>query len=683
MKQVLKKVIHALFFALKWVVVKITAFFAFLFNQTVKLFSWIKTNVPKLLHLIFALMKKAFTWIINLPKLTKKLYHTALHWVKWKKKILHLRHYPTMLTVGHFIKSIFLNGIWLFSFGLIIQKAKLFSIENNVILFADKVGPITIENALSILGTQISVTLVCLSIISLIANSEKKYIMGERATDLAFSSRGLFSFKAILTVIFALLFSNLLLILLEKPMGSILLVFISSTYLTAYTIYRYAIVLLGQRSQKSKLFAQYYRENIKHIKKYKPLETHVQPKMSRYKNVVLSQIANKELDSYQDNIEHHFSILNHIFFNNKKKTQNYYTELGCSFDIAGHIASFISKLLREGQYRDSINYLRRLLFQYNYYRIINVENYELHFLPEDHIQITKTISTESELGDYVSRVLKIIDLVHYQTYLFTVEDLSYCRVAEVGIHLLASNRSYENLYCSIKENPHLQDYEKNRIYDLIFDHIRTSEHHEQFPSTNVNDLLANRTRSPEKEIFPHEIKGEPIANLFLSFLERHDYDNIYYFSRMNISAALKQFVFTLVSLSVINITYLDNRRIYYLDINIELEKAQKAIQRSDICAFSIEAPAFKELYKFVLDHYTAMDNDPNTYVDGSIYSFTPRFRFIKKVVDAFFFELATENGIQDCFLEENPTYQSDQSLLDLLCKFKQKTDSNDVQTDNA
>lgn len=683
MKQIIWNVIHAFILALTWIVVKIATIFVFLFKLVFKFYSWIKTNFLKLLHLIFNFLKKVCNWIFNLPKLIKKYYYKSLHWLNWKKKILHLRYYPAILSAGHMIKSIVLNCIWLFSFGLIIQKAKLCSIENDMLLFSDKVGPITIENALSILGTQISVTLVCLSIISLIANSEKKHIMGERATDLAFPAKGFFSFKAILTVIFMLLFSNLLLILIEKPIGLILLIFISSTYLTAYTIYRYAIVLLGQRSQKNKLFAQYYRENIKHIKKYKPIENHIQPKMFRYKNVVLSQIANKELDSYKDNIEYHFSILSHIFFNHKKKTQNYYTEMGCSFDIAGHITSFISKLLNEGQHRESIDYLYRLLSQYNYYRIINVENYELLFLPEDHIQIAKTISTESELEDYVSRVLKIIDFVHYQTYLFTIEDLSYCRVAEVGIHFLTSNQSYEKLYCAIKENPHLQDYEKSRIYELIFDHIRTTEHHERFPRTNVDDLLANRTHHPEKEMFPYEIKGEPVANLFLSFLERHDYDNMYYFSQMNIPTALKQFVFTLISLSVINITYLDNRRIYYSDINIEIEESKKAIQHSKMCTFSINATAFKSLYKFVIEHYTAMDNDPNSYVDGSIYSFTPRFRFLKKVVDTFFHELATDNNLQDCFLEENSTYQSDQTLSELVCAFKDNGNSSIAQTDNT
>ena len=158
MKQVLKKVIHALFFALIWVMVKIATFFTFLFKQTVKLFSWIKINVAKLLRIIFALMKKAFTWIINLPKLTKKLYYTSLHWLKWKKKIWHLRYYPTILSVENVIKSILLNGICMLSFGFIIQQAKLFSVENNVVLFSNKVGPINIENSLSILGTQISVT---------------------------------------------------------------------------------------------------------------------------------------------------------------------------------------------------------------------------------------------------------------------------------------------------------------------------------------------------------------------------------------------------------------------------------------------------------------------------------------------------------------------------------------------
>lgn len=642
-----------------------------------------KHIVKKIFDVLRSIFSKAHSWIINLPKKSKNLYYRFLHWKKWKKRIWKLRYYPTALALKHIAKSVLSTIIWLLSFCVIVWNTDLFFVENQLIQFSNSVASLSNSDALSILGTQISITLVCLSIISLIANSEKKYIMGERATDLAFPEKGPFSFKVILSVIFILLFSNLFFILTSKPIGLILLVFISSTYLTAYTIYRYAIVLLGQRSQKNKLYAQYYRENIKHIKRFKPLENHIQPKLQRYHNVVLSQIANKELDSYRDNIEYHFSILGHVLFNHKKSAQNYYTEMGSIYDISGNITSFIHKLLSEGQYQESIGYLNRLLSQYNYHRIINVENHRFHLFLDDHIQVIKAITTESELRSYMSYVLKLIDLVHYQIYLFTTEDLSYCRVADIGIHLLASNRSYENLYTSVKENPHLQDYEKSRIYELIFDHIRMTDHQEQFPLTNINDLLANRSHHKEKEIFPYEIKGEPIATLFLSLLEHQDYDNVYFFSRMNLAATLGQFVFTLVSLSVINIAHLNNKRIYYLDINVDVKKAQEAIQHVDMCVFSIAAPAFKNLYKFILEHYTAADNKPDTYVSGSVYLFTPRFRFLKKVVDAFFYELAIENNLQDCFFEENPTYQNDPSLSDLICKFKRKDDGDSAQINNS
>jgi len=141
---------------------------------------------------------------------------------------------------------------------------------------------------------------------------------------------------------------------------------------------------------------------------------------------------------------------------------------------------------------------------------------------------------------------------------------------------------------------------------------------------------------------------------------------------MNISDALKQFIFTLVSLSVINITHLNNKRIYYLDIEIEIDGAQNALQHSKLCSFSIDSSAFKKLYKFVLEHYTAHDDDPKTMVSGSVYLFTPRFRFLKKIVDVFFYELALENNLQASFLEENPNYQSDPSLYTLIQSFKPK-----------
>lgn len=670
MKQIINVITHLIVAFFTWAYTKAKSLVFFLFGLITKLFSWMKNHILKLFSLVLAFVKKVYGWIIGLPKLMRTYYFKTSHWLNWKKKIWALKFYPAMLTASYIVKRILLGVGCLLSFCFIIAKAELFTIDNQTIHFANTVASISSNSALSVLGTQISITLVCLSITSLIANSEKKYIMGERATNLAFPAKGVFSFKVILSFIFILLFANLLFILEGKPIGLILLVFISSTYLTAFTIYRYALVLLSQHSQKNKLYAQYYHENLKHLAKYKPIEPHIQPKMLRYKNVVLSQIANKELDLYKENIEFHFSILRNVFFNHKKEAQNYYTEHGSAYDIAGHITSFIDKLLNEGLYQDSIGYLNNLLSQYNFYRIINVGNDRLRALPSEHIQIVKAIPTESELQDYVYAVLRMIDLVHYQTYLFTTEDLSYCRIAEVGIYLHPSNRSYEKLYTSIKENPHLQDYEKSRVYELLFDQIRMTEHYEEFPLANVNDLVAKRMHHPEKEHFPFEIKGEPIAILFLSFLEHHDYENIHYFSQMNISDTLKQFIFTLVSLSVINITHLNNKRVYYLDIDIDIDGTQKALQHSKLCSFSIDSAGFKKLYTFILEHYTAHDNDPKTMVSGSVYFFTPRFRFLKKIVDAFFYELALENNLKESFLEENPNYVSDPSLCALIQSFK-------------
>ena len=162
-----------------------------------------------------------------------------------------------------------------------------------------------------ILGTQITLTLICVSLIALIANIDKKYLYGERLLDLAFPSK-IFSFKLIMLTLIILLLSNIFLMLKGAKFVYIVFVFLITLYLAVILLYRFGSVFLSRSSFKNKLFCKYYKDNLTHIKKPSLIHPYPAKLLNRLKNVTLKHLTTKNYPELSENMIIYFDLLKSI-----------------------------------------------------------------------------------------------------------------------------------------------------------------------------------------------------------------------------------------------------------------------------------------------------------------------------------------------------------------------------------
>lgn len=105
-----------------------------------------------------------------------------------------------------------------------------------------------------LLSSQITLTLICVSLIALVANIENRYVYGEQSMNLAFPGRGPFSFKGAMAVSFLLLFVNIYWALKDVPLVYVALIFLITIYQSIWILYRFATVFLNQNAMKQNCF---------------------------------------------------------------------------------------------------------------------------------------------------------------------------------------------------------------------------------------------------------------------------------------------------------------------------------------------------------------------------------------------------------------------------------------------
>ncbi|MBQ6942731.1 MAG: hypothetical protein IJN43_00230 [Ruminococcus sp.] len=185
----------------------------------------------------------------------------------WWRRYLYSRWSIPTGYASHFIFSVIIMSALIYSFCKII-------ISSGMILFTANKHPYFNANFTTsyisetgILGSQITLTLICVSLIALISNIEKKYLYGERLIDLAFYRKGIFSFKCIMVILFALLILNIYLMLNNTAFVYVAFVFLITLYIATIVLYRFGSIFLSQQSIKKRLLRKYYHCNLIHMKK--------------------------------------------------------------------------------------------------------------------------------------------------------------------------------------------------------------------------------------------------------------------------------------------------------------------------------------------------------------------------------------------------------------------------------
>ena len=601
----------------------------------------------------------------KLKKFIQKLKFKIKEEINWRCRYHSLKHrYPFYRTLNIALK--------LLKIALLIGSFCLILIFSKVILF-DKFLPYFNTDfstkyitETGILGTQITLTLICVSLIALIANIDKKYLYGERLLDLAFPSK-IFSFKLIMLTLITLLLSNIFLMFKGAKFVYIVFIFLITLYLAVILLYRFGSVFLSRSSFKNKLFCKYYKDNLIHMKKTRPIQPYTAKSLSSLKNVTLKHLTTKNYPELSENMVVYFDLLKSTLFNKPKVVQEYYTEYVNYEDIIGHINEFALSMLAEGNALYGVQIYNTLLRHINFYKVVCVQH--IAFSSSYFIEALGDMSHKSQIKMYLTQLLNMSNSIIEQTYLYSVADFSYCRLAKCGDNIFywAQSGMYEKIYDLINKSPNLSTEDKNElIEDIRFKLI------DLLNSINIRsdvDSFKKKQRFPrEKRVYSIDIKGEPLARYFIKLIENNDYQNLCscksflgdYKDKNDYSG---DFALILTILSVLNNISNNGKRIYEIDIKIDKKKCETLFKKSGIMTIKLNNDKLLEFYQFIVTHYVLDDNKNSSTPSGAIYNFHPKFFYKKEVVDAFFSYMIWRNqdekSIQEIAIDNNLSYKEE------------------------
>ena len=490
--------------------------------------------------------------------------------------------------------------------------------------------------------------------------------------DIAFPSR-LISFKTIMIVLFGLLLTNIYLMLSNYPFVYTVFVLLISVYLAIYVLYRFATVFLNRNSFKKELFYKYYKSNLSHLKKSKPIEPHISEPLRKLKVITLKHISNKDYPELNEYMLLYFNLLKVTLFNNQKQVQEYYTEYVNFQDIIGHINEFSLKMLHENNALYGLSIYNNLLKHINYYKIVCI--HEISYTSTSFIEAFTDLSDKLQIKRYLNALLYMSNLLIHQTYLFSIVDLSYCRLARPKnmIHYFAERDMYEKIYDSIVKSDKITKENKSELIESM--RYSVLDFTSDMMSQDVDDFRKKERFHKDKRVYNLDIKGEPISLLFIRFIENNDIESLgnYHYAWNNTDTDDKSIKFAgvLTLLSVINNISNEGNREYFLDINIEPEKAKTLIKKCDLLNININGQMLNAFYDFIINHYIS-DLDTGKKEKGA-YGFHPKFRYKQEVVDTLFSYLYWKNNkdktMQTIATEKNLKISNEiEKIITSMCK---------------
>lgn len=552
----------------------------------------------------------------------------------WWRRYLYSRWSIPTGYASHFIFSVIIMSALIYSFCKII-------ISSGMILFTANKHPYFNANFTTsyisetgILGSQITLTLICVSLIALISNIEKKYLYGERLIDLAFYRKGIFSFKCIMVILFALLILNIYLMLNNTAFVYVAFVFLITLYIATIVLYRFGSIFLSQQSIKKRLLRKYYHCNLIHMKKNKPIEPYISIPLENLKNITLKHIITNNVPELNENVRLYFNLLRLTLFNKPKVVQEYYTELTNAQDVIGHIIELSLKMFETGNQLYGIQTYNALLKNLNYYKIAANANLIAHSPVHPFIEAFSDIKSKIQVKEYLNQLLIMNKAIIEQYQLQTIIDLSYCRLSKNDyIHFFSCSDIYAKVYDMIIKSDWISVEDKDKLIETIRGYI-----FDLYTSLKLKrdiDCFWNKTRFSEERNFQIDIKNEPVAQYFLRLIEKNDIFNLWQYDLLGSGKNTAYFAKILAILSVLNMLNNGNKREYLYDIEIDEVSVRKTFKESNFLKMEIREAEIQEYYSFILAHYVE-DVESNNLASGGIYGFNPKFNFKKEVVDTYF-----------------------------------------------
>jgi len=496
---------------------------------------------------------------------------------------------------------------------------------------------------------QISMTLLVMTVVSLLANLDNKYIYGEKAIEILFAKKGLFSVRGIFnSLILAMLFNLALLI---NGSNHLLMIscFLFSVWMIVHLTFKFTNLYTNPEYLLSTLKIIYLDENEKHLRKAKPLETNKSKKLEKFKNITLQYIKIGDV-RYSENIEVYCELLKVSLFNNKNMIQEYYTESITYSDLIAHLSEFSANLLQDNRYNESIEIYKTIYNILNYYEVVLVHDMVTNGRINGYIEVLSLLKNNREIQDFHFKIFQLVQIYFRQLYLYTTIDLSYCRLDKLdksGIYYFTHNEIFENYYCAITSNKNLTDMEKGQVIEKLYDKIRMLklECETNYAPTHTN-FLEKVSFNLNKIEYPNYLYAEPITLMLIKIIECEDWDSFELFLSMNLDPIIMYYI-RLLCLSSVLEALNRGKAVYYLDLVINSNQIKETVQMLQLKKIKVDIQQLCLLYS----------NFISFYVKGSerktsrkyVYSFHPRLSFSRDIIDTLFNYLAKVNNLEKEF----------------------------------
>lgn len=598
-------------------------------QKSIKGFTDLLTTVP---HHLNSFWKKA-------KGLFQKWKYNVNAFIDWKANSFRNRYSIPLDNFCRIFKTILLISVVLGSFIYILIASKVILLTENGVPCLNRDFTSEYITKSGILGSQITFVLICVSLIALVSSIDQKYIYGEKLIHLAFAKYGMCSFGMSMMVLFSLLIFNVIQMFQKKAFAAVVIVYLITMYLALIILYRFSSVFLNQYSVKKRLRNKYYHSNITHMQKDKPHTHYTSTLLMTLKNMSIKHIIEKNIAALSDNLVLYFSLIGHTLNNRAKLAQEYHTEINSGDDIIGHVNELALTMLKHGNAEYGLQTYVELLKKLNYYKITTVADMSLSSAPYSFIEALTSFNNKSQLSRYLNLILKMNAELIEQVYLFATEDLSYCRLAKHQLlHSYIVADMYEKTYDQLQKIPYLSTEDRFELINQIRMSIITLYTTEQL-RVNCDCHKTWRPQPITKRNYPLDIRSEPVARYLLRLIETSDAEHLKYFYFMFHDATNKHndeaYAKILSIISVVNMLYHENKRMYVADLNIDEDSTKKLFKKLKYLDCPLSNAQAELYYNFTVHHYVE-DEPTSREASGGFYSFSRLFTFDGIVVDTVF-----------------------------------------------
>lgn len=498
----------------------------------------------------------------------------------------------------------------------------------------------TKENLLQdIVIAQISSTLLILSIVSFLASLDNMHCYGERAIEVLFPRSGLFSLKFLFFILIALMVANLSLLLKAAYSLWIVILFLSSLLVILYITLKITMIYISPEKLTDQILLNYYKENNRVVNRSKPmLRQYTSKKLEEFFAITAEYIETGNL-KYKKNLDLYHYLINADLFNHKKQVQDYHTSIWGSGDLIEYLMGLIILLLKRGNIEEAVKQMNRLLHRLNFYKVILIDHYQLSNFMQMLWRNLGEFQTSHDFIRHESIIFELISRNLQQVYLYTVTDLSYCRLAKHDRLFFYPEANWlADYYEAIWNNKYLNEKEKQSVLEkCLFDHIRMIETYNPYAETNIDDFLEQKStfrNTQEKSLY---LLARPIALFFLKMHDENDTESFRSFLQMNLDKQIFAYVKILIVLSMENAVKRGARE-YHLDIEVsaeQLEQYRKWIRLDKLNVNEkIIGTIGREIYKYNMEPY-----GDHGGTQRYVYHFHPQLTFSKEVFEKVFDEL--------------------------------------------